>query len=130
MSEWRREFVQNAYKADFPIHRAYYDLTDHEKDILWNGRHDLGIYGIHDFFDMLEKNLYKIQYRVMLARYRGKTECTVCRGSRLKPEASYVKVDGKAVSELVLMPVTELKQFFAVLQLDDVVHLIERWLPH
>ncbi|MDD2314804.1 MAG: excinuclease ABC subunit UvrA [Proteiniphilum sp.] len=119
MSEWRREFVQNAYKADFPIHRAYYDLTDHEKDILWNGRHDLGIYGIHDFFDMLEKNLYKIQYRVMLARYRGKTECTVCRGSRLKPEASYVKVDGKAVSELVLMPVTELKQFFADLQLDE-----------
>lgn len=119
MSEWRREFVQNAYKADFPIHRAYYDLTDHEKDILWNGRHDLGIYGIHDFFDMLEKNLYKIQYRVMLARYRGKTECTVCRGSRLKPEASYVKVDGKAVSELVLMPVTELKQFFAGLRLDE-----------
>jgi len=111
MSEWRREFVQNAYKADFPIHRAYYDLTDQEKDILWNGRHDLGIYGINDFFDMLEKNLYKIQYRVMLARYRGKTECPVCKGTRLKPEALYVKVGGKSVSDLVLMPVTELKLF-------------------
>jgi len=119
MSEWRREFVHNAYKADFPIHRAYYDLTDHEKDILWNGRHDLDIYGINDFFDMLEKNLYKIQYRVMLARYRGKTECPVCKGARLKPEALYVKIGGKSVSDLVLMPVTELKFFFDQLQLDE-----------
>lgn len=118
MSEWRREFVQNAYKADFPIHRAYYDLTDQEKDILWNGKHDLEIYGINDFFGMLEKNLYKIQYRVMLARYRGKTECYVCKGARLKPEALYVKVAGKSVAELVLMPVTELKQLFLDLRLD------------
>ncbi len=119
MSEWRREFVQNAYKADFPIHRAYYDLTDQEKDILWNGKHGLEIYGINDFFGMLEKNLYKIQYRVMLARYRGKTECYVCKGARLKPEALYVKVGGKSVAELVLMPVTELKQFFLDLRLDE-----------
>ena len=119
MSEWRREFVHNAFKADFPIHRAYYDLSDEEKDILWQGRHDLGIYGINDFFGMLEKNLYKIQYRVMLARYRGKTDCPVCRGARLKPEALYVKVGGKSVSELVLMPVTELKPFFDQLQLDE-----------
>jgi len=119
MSEWRREFVHNAFKADFPIHRAYYDLSDEEKDILWQGRHDLDIYGINDFFGMLEKNLYKIQYRVMLARYRGKTDCPVCRGARLKPEALYVKVGGKSVSELVLMPVTELKPFFDQLQLDE-----------
>ena len=119
MSEWRREFVQNAYKADFPIHRAYYDLTDQEKDILWNGKHGLEIYGINDFFGMLEKNLYKIQYRVMQARYRGKTECYVCKGARLKPEALYVKVGGKSVAELVLMPVTELKQFFLDLRLDE-----------
>lgn len=119
MSEWRREFVNHAYKIDFPIHRAYYDLTDQEKDILWNGRHDLEIYGINDFFNMLEKNLYKIQYRVMLARYRGKTECPVCKGARLKPEAQYVKIDGKSVSELVLMPVTELKLFFDNLRLDE-----------
>lgn len=119
MSEWRRAFVQNAYKVDFPIHRAYYDLTDHEKDILWNGRHDKGLYGINDFFDMLEKNLYKIQYRVMLARYRGKTDCPLCKGARLKPEALYVKVGGKSISELVLMPVTELKAFFGSLRLSE-----------
>ena len=117
MSEWRREFVQNAYKADFPIHRAYFDLTEAEKDTLWNGRHELQIYGINDFFGMLEKNLYKIQYRVMLARYRGKTVCPLCKGARLKPEALYVKIGGKSVSDLVLMPVTELKAFFNQLDL-------------
>lgn len=119
MSEWRQEFVHNAYKVDFPIHRAYYDLTDTEKDILWNGRHDLGIYGINDFFAMLEKNLYKIQYRVMLARYRGKTGCPVCKGSRLKKEAFYVKVGGKSITELVVIPVTELKAFFDQLTLNE-----------
>ncbi len=119
MSEWRKEFVYNAYKADFPIHRAYYDLNEHEKDILWNGRHNLGIYGINDFFQMLEKNLYKIQYRVMLARYRGKTDCPACKGARLKPEAAYVKVGEKSISELVLLPITELKVFFDNLQLDE-----------
>jgi len=119
MSEWQKEFLRNAYKADFPIHRAYYDLTDSEKDILWNGRHDLGIYGINDFFEMLEQNLYKIQYRVMLARYRGKTDCPVCKGSRLKPEALYVKVGGHSIADLVLMPVTELKEFFNHLELSD-----------
>ena len=119
MSEWRKEFVFNAYKADFPIHRAYYDLSDDEKDVLWNGRHDLGIYGINDFFRMLEENLYKIQYRVMLARYRGKTVCPVCKGARLKKEAGFVKVGGKNVSELVLLPITELKVFFDNLQLNE-----------
>ena len=119
MSEWKRYFVNNAYKADFPIHRAYYDLTEEEKDILWNGRHDLEIYGINDFFDMLEKNLYKIQNRVMLARYRGKTDCSVCKGTRLKPEALYVKVAGRSISELVVMPISELREFFRVLELDE-----------
>src|SRR5690554_6188184 len=117
MSEWRKEFVRNAYKADFPIHRAYYDLTEVEKDILWNGRHDLEIYGINDFFGMLERNLYKIQYRVMLARYRGKTDCTLCKGARLKQEALHVKVGGKSIAELVLLPVTELIPFFEDLPL-------------
>lgn len=119
MSEWRKEFVNNAYKVDFPIYRAYYDLTDEEKDILWNGRHELGIYGINDFFRMLEQNLYKIQYRVMLARYRGKTVCPQCKGTRLKPEALYVKVGGKSIAELVTMPVVELKDFFNRLNLDE-----------
>ena len=119
MSEWRKEFVHNAHRADFPIHRAYYDLNDEEKDVLWNGRHNLGIYGINDFFRMLEENLYKIQYRVMLARYRGKTVCPVCKGARLKPEAGFVKVGGKNVSQLVLLPITELKPFFDNLQLNE-----------
>lgn len=119
MGEWKREFVFNAYKADFPIHRPYFELSDEEKDILWNGRHDLGIYGINDFFQMLEENLYKIQYRVMLARYRGKTSCPVCKGARLKKEAVYVKVGGKSINELVLMPITELKLFFDDLVLDE-----------
>lgn len=119
MGEWLKEFVMNAHKADFPVHRAYFDLSDEEKDILWRGRHDLGIYGIDDFFKMLEDNLYKIQYRVMLARYRGKTICHTCKGTRLKKEASYVKIGGKSVSELVILPITDLKEFFNNLVLSD-----------
>ena len=119
MSKWRKEFVNNAYKVDFPVYRAYYDLTDEEKDILWNGRHELGIYGINDFFRMLEQNLYKIQYRVMLARYRGKTLCPTCKGTRLKPEALYVKVGEKSIAELVTMPIAELKEFFNQLELGE-----------
>ncbi len=119
MSEWRREFVRNAYKVDFPVHRAYHDLTEEERELLWNGRRDLGIYGINDFFEMLERNLYKIQYRVMLARFRGKTECALCKGTRLKREAQYVKVGGKSITELVTMPVSELAPLFDQLQLNE-----------
>ncbi len=119
MSEWRREFVKNAYKVDFPVHRAYHDLTEDERELLWNGRRDLGIYGINDFFEMVERNLYKIQYRVMLARFRGKTECTLCKGTRLKREAQYVKVGGRSITELVTMPVSELVTFFNQLQLNE-----------
>ncbi len=119
MSEWKSYFVNNAYKVDFPVHRAYYDLSDEEKDILWKGRKDLDIYGINDFFESLERNLYKIQNRVMLARYRGKTDCYVCKGARLKPEALHVKVGGKSITELVLLPITELKVFFNELILDN-----------
>jgi excinuclease ABC subunit A len=119
MSEWRREFVRNAYKVDFPVHRAYHDLTEEERKLLWDGRRDLGIYGINDFFEMVERNLYKIQYRVMLARFRGKTECTLCKGTRLKREAQYVKVGGRSITELVTMPVSELVTFFNQLQLKE-----------
>ncbi|MDR1517938.1 MAG: excinuclease ABC subunit UvrA [Dysgonamonadaceae bacterium] len=119
MGEWRSEFIRNAYKADFPIHRAYYDLSDEEKEVLWNGRHDVGLHGINDFFQMLEENLYKIQYRVMLARYRGKTTCPLCKGKRLKPEALYVKVGGKSIGDLVVLPITELIAFFDALALDE-----------
>jgi excinuclease ABC subunit A len=111
--------VRNAYKVDFPVHRAYHDLTEEERKLLWDGRRDLGIYGINDFFEMVERNLYKIQYRVMLARFRGKTECTLCKGTRLKREAQYVKVGGRSITELVTMPVSELVTFFNQLQLKE-----------
>jgi excinuclease ABC subunit A len=117
MSEWKNEFIRSSHKYKFPIHRPYFELTDKEKDILWHGA--AGVYGIDDFFKMVEENLYKIQYRVMLARYRGKTTCPACKGSRLKPQALYVKVGGVSISELVLMPITELKEFFDNLSLSE-----------
>lgn len=117
MGEWLREFINKSAKYDFPIYRAYYDLTEAEKELLWHGAS--GLYGIDDFFKHVESNLYKIQYRVMLARYRGKTKCPVCKGSRLKPSALYVKVGGRSVADLVSLPVTELKLFFGQLELNE-----------
>ncbi|OJU48696.1 MAG: excinuclease ABC subunit A [Bacteroidales bacterium 45-6] len=117
MSEWKNQFIHAAAKHNFPIHRPYFELTDKEKDVLWKGAP--GVEGINDFFKMLEENQYKIQYRVMLARYKGKTVCPDCRGSRLKPQALYVRIGGKSIADLVLMPVTELQQFFNELQLDE-----------
>lgn len=117
MSEWKNEFMQAAVSHNFPIHRPYFELTDNEKDILWHGAP--GIFGIDAFFKMLEENQYKIQYRVMLARYRGKTTCPACKGARLKQEALYVKIGGKSIADLVLMPVTELLDFFSTLSLNE-----------
>lgn len=104
-------------KFDFPIFTPYYELTDAQRRLLWEGNQYF--HGINDFFKMLEENQYKIQYRVMLARYRGKTLCPKCHGTRLKPEAGYVRVGGKNISELVDLPITELKQFFDHLELDE-----------
>lgn len=117
MSEWKREFIRAAAKHDFPIHRPYYELTDKQVDLLWHGAR--GLHGIDDFFKMVEENQYKIQYRVMLARYRGKTTCPACKGARLKPQALYVHVGGKTIADLVLMPITELREFFDKLELDE-----------
>lgn len=117
MGEWREEFIHAASKFDFPIFKPYYELTDMERRTLWEG--NKYVHGINDFFLMLEENQYKIQYRVMLARYRGKTVCPVCHGTRLKKEAGYVKVDGKSISELVDLPIYDLKRFFDQLQLDE-----------
>lgn len=117
MKEWKLNFIHKSAKYNFPIHRAYYDLADEEKDLLWHGNDD--VEGIDTFFKVVEENQYKIQYRVMLARYRGKTTCPACKGSRLKPQALYVKVGGKSIADLVLMPATELKQFFDDLQLSE-----------
>jgi excinuclease ABC subunit A len=117
MSEWKEELVMHAYKFDFPIHRPYYELTPEQKKLLWTGNKYFG--GLNAFFKMLEENTYKIQYRVMLSRYRGKTTCPDCNGSRLRKDASYVKVGGKSISELVLKPVKDLLQFFRGLGLDE-----------
>lgn len=117
MSEWKQEFIRSSSKYNFPIHRAYFDLTDKEKDLLWHGNKD--VHGIDDFFKMVEENQYKIQYRVMHARYRGKTICPDCKGARLKSQALYVKIAGRTIADLVLMPITELKEFFANLELNE-----------
>ena len=117
MSEWKKNLIRVAEASHFPIHRPYYQLTEREKELLWNGNHLFG--GIHDFFKMLEENQYKIQYRVMLARYRGKAVCPDCKGGRLKPQAQYVKIGGKSISELVALPITDLKIFFDTLALDE-----------
>lgn len=117
MSEWLTEFLREAPAHDFPIFEPYYNLTQAQKDYLWHGPRDKVC--IDSFFKMLEENQYKIQYRVMLARYRGKTTCPECHGSRLKKEALYVKVGGRTIAELVEMPVYQLKEFFRTLQLDE-----------
>ena len=117
MGEWLKEFIREAPAHNFPIFTPYYELTDEQKDYLWHGPREKVC--IDSFFKMLEENQYKIQYRVMLARYRGKTLCPTCHGTRLKKEASYVKVGGRSISELVDLPIYELKDFFKQLQLDE-----------
>ena len=117
MSEWKKTLIHLASKFNFPIHKPYYELTDAQRQLLWTGNKYFE--GLNAFFKYLEASQYKIQYRVMLARYRGKTICPECRGSRLKKEASYIRISDKAISELVLMPITGLKYFFDHLQLDE-----------
>ena len=117
MSEWLKEFLHEAPAHNFPIFTPYYELTQEQKDYLWHGPREKAC--IDSFFQMLEENQYKIQYRVMLARYRGKTLCPTCHGTRLKKEASYVKVGGRSISQLVDLPIHDLQEFFRSLQLDD-----------
>jgi len=117
MSEWKNELIYSADKFNFPIHKPYYELTEAQKFLLWTGNEYF--HGLNRFFKYLEEKSYKIQYRVMLSRYRGKTTCPECKGSRLKKEAGYVKVAEKSLQELVLLPVTELKQFFDNLKLSQ-----------
>lgn len=111
MQDVKREFIRHAAVIDFPIHTPYYKLTDEQKDILWHGD---GVWeGIDGFFKWVESQSYKIQYRVMLARYRGKTICPDCHGRRLRRDAEYVRIDGRSISELVEMPVSTLVDWFA-----------------
>ncbi|GAB5540016.1 MAG: excinuclease ABC subunit UvrA [Salibacteraceae bacterium] len=115
MKEWKDSFISAASKLDFPIHRPYFELTQKQKDLVWHG--DKNVRGLDEFFQFLEEQSYKIQYRVMLSRYRGKTECPECHGTRLRMDANYVKVDGYSISEFMLMPVGALRDAFGKLTL-------------
>jgi excinuclease ABC subunit A len=117
MKEWNEEVIRFSRKSDFPIHRAYKDLTEKQRQLLWEGNQYF--HGLNQFFKYLESQTYKIQYRVMLSRYRGKTICPECRGSRLRKDASYVKIAGKSIIDLVLLPVSEVDDFFKNLSLDS-----------
>ncbi|HPF12496.1 MAG TPA: excinuclease ABC subunit UvrA [Flavobacteriaceae bacterium] len=117
MSYYRDLLVNNAYKFDFPIHKPWYQLSDEQKKLVWTGNEHFQ--GLDAFFAELEAKSYKIQNRVMLSRYRGKTRCTTCKGKRLRPEAEYVKVGGKALQELVEQPLYRLAQFFQNLELNE-----------
>jgi excinuclease ABC subunit A len=115
MGEWKEELIQNASQFDFPIHKPYYQLNKQQKELLWTGNEHF--HGLNDFFEWVESQQYKIQYRVMLSRYRGKTVCPQCHGTRLKKEATWVKINGKAINDLVDLPISELKEFFDQLEL-------------
>lgn len=117
MSEWLRPLVKNGIRFDFPIHRPYNELSETEQELLWTGNKFFE--GLNDFFKHIQAQTHKIQYRVMLSRYRGRTACPDCKGSRLRKDASYVKVNGKSITDLVLMPITQSQQFFENLQLSE-----------
>jgi len=114
---WKDQFVKGAKKFDFPVHKPIIDLTKQQYETLWKGNGD--VYGIDGFFDEVEKNLYKVQYRVLLSRYRGKTPCPECNGYRLRKEALYVKVGGNHIGELCEMPVADLQKWFDALVIND-----------
>ena len=117
MSWFRDQLVNNAYKFDFPIHKPWFELTDEQKQLVWDGNKYFT--GLTYFFKELEEKSYKIQNRVLLARYRGKTRCHECHGKRLRKEANYVKIGGKSISDLVELPIEELQVFFKELKLTD-----------
>ncbi len=117
MSKFKDQLINNAFKFDFPIHRPYYQLTAEEKELLWTGNEYFE--GINSFFQSVEEQTYKIQYRVMLARYRGKTSCPDCKGTRLRKDTNYIKVGGHSVSEIVKMQLNDAYNFFNKLELNE-----------
>ncbi len=117
MGWYRDQLVNNAYKFDFPIHKPWFQLTDQQKQLVWDGNKYFE--GLNSFFSFLESKSYKIQNRVMLSRYRGKTKCTTCKGKRLRPEVGYVKINGTAIQELVELPLDKTAEFFKNLELSD-----------
>ncbi len=117
MGEWRDRLTMNAYKFDFPIHKPIHELTKEQRELLWTG--NKYFWGLNEFFKFLEKESYKIQYRVMLSRYRGKTACPDCKGTRLRKDANYVKVANHSISDLILLPVQDSLVFFEKVKLDE-----------
>jgi len=117
MREWLNKLIATASKFDFPIHRSYSELTEAQQRVIWTGNRYFE--GLDAFFNELETQTYKIQYRVMLSRYRGKTICPDCKGSRLRKDASYVKIGGKSIIDIVLMPLSSIQHFFDTLELSD-----------
>src|SRR5690606_1221656 len=117
MSWYRDQLVNNSHKFNFPIHKPYFELTQEQKDLIWNGNKHFE--GLNQFFAFLESKAYKIQNRVMLSRYRGKTKCSLCKGKRLRPEASYVKVGGATILDLVERPIDKVRDFFKDLSLNE-----------
>ncbi|MBV1924618.1 MAG: excinuclease ABC subunit UvrA [Flavobacteriaceae bacterium] len=116
MSWYRDQLVNAAYKFDFPIHKPWFELTEEQKQLVWNGNEHFE--GLNDFFSFLESKSYKIQNRVMLSRYRGKTKCNTCNGKRLRPEASFVKINNTSIVDLVELPLDKVASFFEVITLD------------
>jgi excinuclease ABC subunit A len=116
MSEWKTQLINNAYHCDFPVHKPYFELSDEQKEMLWDGNEFFE--GINDFFKFVEEQSYKIQYRVMYSRYRGKTECPDCKGTRLRKDTNYVKVAGKTITEIVKMQLDKALSFFKTIELN------------
>ncbi|MCF6171735.1 MAG: excinuclease ABC subunit UvrA [Bacteroidales bacterium] len=117
MSEWKTELINNAYLFDFPVHKPYNELSVEQKELLWEGNENFK--GINGFFRFVEEQSYKIQYRVMFSRYRGKTACPDCKGTRLRKETNYVKVAGKTISGIVIMELDKALQFFTAIELNE-----------
>jgi len=115
MQQWKKDFIKSSSKYNFPIHRPYHELSAEEKELLWYGNERVS--GINDFFAYLESKKQKIQYRVMISRYRGKTTCHECKGKRLKKEAYYVKIDGKSIGDLIDVSIIKLKKHFEEIKL-------------
>lgn len=124
MSEWKKELILNAYKFDFPIHEPIYELTQDQTDLLWTGNQYFK--GLNEFFKYIEEQTYKIQYRVMLSRYRGKTICPECKGSKLRKDANYIKINRKSISDLVEIPISKLLDFFQNIKLNEVERQISK----
>ena len=116
MRTWLDRLVATAAHFDFPVHKPFFQLTPAQQELIWTGNEYFE--GLNDFFRMLEENAYKIQYRVMLARYRGRTLCPECKGSRISRDASYVKVGGKDIGSLLELPIDQLQDFFSGLELN------------